>query len=26
MIAQIFLYFYGRDYPEVDPKKICELI
>jgi len=26
MIAQIFLYFYGRDYPEIDPKKICELI
>jgi len=26
MIAQIFFYFYGRDYPEVDPKKICELI
>jgi len=26
MIAQIFLYFYGRDYPEVDPEKICELI
>ncbi len=26
MIAQIFLYFYGRDYPEVDPKEICEII
>jgi hypothetical protein len=26
MIAQIFLYFYGRDYPEIDPKKICEII
>ena len=26
LIAQIFFYFYGRDYPEVDPKKICELI
>jgi len=26
MMAQIFLYFYGRDYPEIDPKKIRKLI
>jgi len=26
MIAQIFLYFYARDYPEIDPKEICKLI
>lgn len=26
MIAQIFLYFYGRDYPEIDPKKIVGLL
>jgi len=26
MIAQIFIYFYGRDYPEIDPKKISSLI
>jgi hypothetical protein len=21
MIAQLLLYFYGRDYPEIDPKE-----
>ena len=26
MIAQVFLYFYGRDYPEIDPKKIAILL
>ena len=26
MIAQIFLYFYGRDYPEIDPKKIAIIL
>jgi hypothetical protein len=26
MIAQIFLYFYARDYPDIDPKEICKLI
>ena len=26
MIAQLFLYFYGRDYPEIDPKKIARLL
>ena len=26
MIAQIFLYFYGRDYPEIDPRKIASCI
>ena len=26
LLAQIFLYFYGKDYPEVDPKKIAPLL
>ena len=25
-IAQIFLYFYGRDYPEIDPENIRKVI
>jgi hypothetical protein len=26
MIAQIFLYFYGKDYPEIDPKEVAGLL